>query len=51
MVAKGEGCGEGKDWEFGISRCKLECTRWISNKVHHRELYSIAYDKPYWKSI
>ena len=23
VVAKGEVGGEGKDWEFGISRCKL----------------------------
>ena len=23
VVAKGEGDGGGKDWEFGISRCKL----------------------------
>ena len=25
--------GEGKDWEFGISRCKLLYIGWISNKV------------------
>jgi len=24
---------EGKNWEFGISRCKLSCTGWINNKV------------------
>ena len=24
---------EGKDWEFGISRCKLLCIGWINNKV------------------
>ena len=23
MIAKGEGVGGGKDWEFGISICKL----------------------------
>ena len=28
------GCREGgKDWEFGISRCKLSYIRWINNKV------------------
>ena len=27
-----EGAG-GKDWEFGISRCKLVYIRWINNKV------------------
>ena len=24
---------EGKDWEFGISRCKVLFIGWISNKV------------------
>ena len=33
MVAKGEGGGGGMDWAFGISRCKLLYTGWISNKV------------------
>ena len=33
MVAKGEMGGGGKDWEFGISRCKLLYTGWINNKV------------------
>ena len=32
VVAKGEGDGGGKDWEFGISRCKLLYVEWI-NKV------------------
>ena len=32
VVAKGEGAGGGKDWEFGISRCKLAYIGWI-NKV------------------
>ena len=31
--------GEGKNWEFGISRCKLLYTGWINNKVL---LYSIG---------
>ena len=33
MVAKGEGGGGGKDWEFGISRCKLLYIGWINSKV------------------
>ena len=32
MVAK-EGGEGGKDWEFGISRCKLLYIGWINNKV------------------
>ena len=32
VVAKGEG-GEGIEWEFGISRCKLLYIEWINNKV------------------
>ena len=31
VVAKEE--QEGKDWEFGISRCKLLYIGWINNKV------------------
>ena len=27
------GGGGGKDWEFGISRCKLLCIGWIKNKA------------------
>ena len=38
MVAK-VGGGEGMDWEFGISRCKLLYREWIKNKVL---LYSIG---------
>ena len=33
---QGGGGGRGKDWEFGVSRCKLlciECIGWINNKV------------------
>ena len=33
MVAKGEGVEGRKDWEFGISRCKLLYVGWINNKV------------------
>ena len=32
-AAKGERDGGGKDWVFGISRCKLSYTEWINNKV------------------
>ena len=32
-VAKGEAGGGGKDWEFGVSRCKLVYIGWINNKV------------------
>ena len=33
MVAKGEGVGEGVEWEVGVSRCKLLHVEWINNKV------------------
>ena len=33
VVAKGEGSGGGKDWELGISRCKLWHIEWINHKV------------------
>ena len=33
VVAKREGSVGGKEWEFGISRCKVLHTDWISNKV------------------
>ena len=35
MVAKGEGKGSGggKDWGFGISRCKLLYREWTDNEV------------------
>ena len=33
MASKGKGGGGGKDWEFGISRCKLLYIEWINNKV------------------
>ena len=38
MVAKERGVG-GKDWEFGIGKCKLLYIGWINNKVL---LYSIG---------
>ena len=41
----GGGCGGGKDWEFGISRCKLVSVGWKQQgpTVQHRELHSISY--------
>ena len=33
MVAKGQGVGEGMEWEVGVSRCKLLYMEWINNKV------------------
>ena len=34
-VAEGEGGGGGKDWEFGISRCKLLYIGWIKTRVYY----------------
>ena len=33
VVAKGEGGGNGMDWEFGISRGKVLHLEWRSNEV------------------
>ena len=33
MNMGGRGGGGRKDWEFGISRCKLVYIGWINNKV------------------
>ena len=33
VVAKVGGGGVGKDWEFGIRRCKLLYIGWINNKL------------------
>ena len=33
LVAKGEGVGEGMDWEIGVSRCRLLHIEWINSKV------------------
>ena len=30
-----EGGGEGMEWEFGISRCKLLHIEWINNKSYY----------------
>ena len=41
MVAKA-GDGGGKDWEFGISRCKVLYIEWTHNKVplNSTEIYT-----------
>ena len=36
VVAKGDGWGEGMDWECGFSRCKLLHIRWISKALLYR---------------
>ena len=49
VVAKVEGAGGGKDWEFGISSCKLLYKGWDKQQgptVQHKELCSISYYKP-----
>ena len=33
MVAYGQGCRGGMDWEVGVSRCELLNTEWINSKV------------------
>ena len=33
VADKGEGVGKGKEWEVGVSRCKLLCIEWINKKV------------------
>ena len=33
LLPRGRRGGGGKNWEFGISRCKLLCIGWINNKV------------------
>ena len=33
VVAKGKGGGSGRDWGFGVSRCKLLHLEWISNEI------------------
>ena len=43
-VAKGEESGEGMDWEFGISRCKLLPKEGTNNKV---PLYSTGNSTQY----
>ena len=45
VVASGGGQGRGgKNWDFGMSRCKLLSTGWISNKV---SLYSTGSSTQY----
>ena len=33
LLPRGRGGWEGKDWEFGVSGCKVLYTEWINNKV------------------
>ena len=33
MVAKGEGEGNGMNWESGVNRCKLLPLEWINNEI------------------
>ena len=33
VVAKGKGVGGVREWEAGVSRCKLFYMEWINNKV------------------
>lgn len=40
---EGEG-GSGRNWDFGVSRCKLLHLEWISNEILHMELYLVIYD-------
>ena len=30
---QGGGRGSGMDWEFGVSRCKLQHLEWINNEI------------------
>ena len=43
----------GKDWEFGVSRCKLlhRMDKQQGPTVEHREPYSTSCDEPSWKRI
>ena len=34
VVAKGEGVGEGMEWEVGVSKCKLLYIEWINNSSY-----------------
>ena len=51
VLAKGTGVGGGKDWDFGINRCKLVCIeRMKMNRVvpySIGELYSVSCEKPF----
>ena len=39
FVAKVEGFGRGKNWDIGISRCKLSCLEWINKALLYTENY------------
>ena len=43
-VARGEGIGEGMEWEVGVGRCKLLYVEWVNNKsycITHRTTFSL----------
>ena len=41
-----EGGGEsGRDWEFGVNRCKVLHLEWIGSEILHRELYLVTCDE------
>lgn len=48
MLDSREGRIGGKDWEVGISRCKLLCAEWINSKVllAGTGTCSVSCDKP-----
>ena len=33
VAAPGGGGGSGRDWEFGVNRCKLLCMEWIYKEI------------------
>ena len=35
--------GAGRDWEFGVDRCKLLHREWMNNKVLLYSIFNIAY--------
>ena len=44
VIAKGQGAGEGLDWEFGVGRYKLLYIEWLKNKfLLHSTGNSIQY--------
>ena len=52
-MTKGEKEGSGRDWEFGISRCKLLHLEWISDEVllyttgNYSQYLGIEHDRRY----
>ena len=46
VVAKGEGVGEGMEWEFGVSSSSIQNGKTQGPTVWHRELPSTSFDNP-----